>query len=398
MMKGILSIKGKGLVRLAFAAGLTASCLFLAAAGTAAAERKDYRIGALFATSGGAAMLGEPEELTAEMVAEQINAAGGVAGKPVRLILYDTEGDPTKAHSAAKKLIDKDEVDVIIGPTTSGESLAIADLVEQEKIALVSCAASHKIVNPLREYVYKVTHSDGLAVEKIYEHIRKGGKTRVALITVSDGFGDSGRAELLRLASAYGLEIAADERYRPADTDMTVQLTKIKGSGAEAIVCWGTNPGPAQIARNRKQLGITLPLYNSHGIASKAFIEQAAGSAEGTYLPAGKLLVVNQLPDGDPQKEAIARYKADYEGRYNKPVNTFGGHAFDAMHLVAGAIARAAGNGEVTRASIRNEIEREKEFLGVAGTFTLSADDHNGLTKDGLVMLRVQDGDFVLTQ
>ena len=388
-MRGITFRKGVSI--------LAAVVVVMALAINAHAERKEYRIGAIFATSGGAAMLGEPEKLTVEMLVEELNAKGGIAGVPVKVFLYDTEGDPTKAHSNTKKLIDKDEVDVIIGPTTSGESLAIADLVEQEKVPLISCAASIKIVQPVRTFIFKTPQSDVMAVELIFERLKALGTKKIAILTVSNGFGDSGRVELMRLAPSYGLEIVGDERYGDKDTDMTVQLTKIKGSGAEAIVCWGTNPGPAQIAKNRKQLGITTPLYNSHGVASKTFIDLAEGSAEGTFLPGGKLLVVNQLPEKDPQKALLAKYKADYEGKYGKPVNTFGGHAYDSFNIAVMAIESLVKAGkEVTRAGIRDEVEKIKGFVGTGGIFNFSAEDHNGLTKEGFTMITIEGLDWKL--
>jgi branched-chain amino acid transport system substrate-binding protein len=221
---------------------------------------------------------------------------------------------------------------------------------------------------------------------------------------VSNGYGDSGRAQLQNLSSKYGLTIVSDERYGEKDTDMSAQLTKIKGSDAEAIICWGTNPGPAIIAKNRKQLGVTIPLYNSHGIASPKFIELAGDAAEGTFLPAGKLIVVDQLPDSDPQKEILSKYKADYEGRFGAgTINTFGGHAYDAFEIAVMAIENAAKEGvrkagKVDRATIRDEIEKIKGFYGTGGVFNFSAEDHNGLTKDGFVMVEIKNGDWSLAE
>ncbi len=228
----------------------------------------EYKIGAIFAATGGASMLGLPEKNTAEMLVDELNAAGGINGKQVKLFLYDTEADPTKAVNAVKKLISKDGVDVIIGPTTSGVTMAIIPEIEKAKVPLISCAASVRIVVPVKPYVFKTPQTDIMAVEKIYTKLQADGIKKIGIITVSNGFGDSGRVQLQNLAANYGLSIVADERYGANDTNMTVQLTKIKGTDAEAIICWGTNPGPAVVAKNRKELGITVPLYNSHGVAS----------------------------------------------------------------------------------------------------------------------------------
>jgi len=270
---------------------------------------KEYKIGAIFASTGPASMLGLPEKNTVEMLEADLNAAGGINGTPVKVIMYDTEANPTKTVTSTKKLIEKDKVDVIIGPTTSGTTLAIIDVIQEAKIPLISCAASVRIIQPVKSYVYKTPQTDVMAVEKIYTKLQADGIKNVAIITVSNGFGDSGRTQLQKLAAKYGLTVVADERFGKKDTDMTVQLTKIKGTNAEAIISWDTNPGPAIIAKNRKALGITIPLYNSHGVASKKFIELSGGAAEGTYLPAGKLLVVDQLAENDPQRKVLLDYK-----------------------------------------------------------------------------------------
>jgi len=371
----------------------------VAAAASTTPAASEFKIGAIFASTGPASMLGLPEKNTAEMLAKELNEAGGINGKPVKLIFYDTEGDATKTVTATNKLINKDKVDVIIGPTTSGTSMAIIDLVTKERVPLISCAASIHIVVPVKHFVFKTPQTDTMAVEKIYETLKVKGIRKVAIITVSTGYGDSGRAELLRLALDYGLEIVADERYGGKDTDMTTQLTKIKGTDAQAIVCWGTNPGPAMIAKNRKQLGMTIPLFNSHGIASPKFIELSGGAAEGTFLPAGKLIVVDQLPASDPQKAVLAKYKADYEGRFGKgSVSTFGGHAWDAFQIAVTAIQKAEKAGGATRETIRDELEKVQGFVGTGGIFNMSSEDHIGLGKDAFVMVEIRNGTWNLAE
>ncbi|MDF1526645.1 MAG: ABC transporter substrate-binding protein [bacterium] len=380
--------------------------------------QEPYKIGAIFASTGPASMLGLPEKNTVEMLAETINAEGGIKirvqekgswvdrGVPVEVIMYDTEADSTKTVTVTNKLIESDKVDVIIGPTTSGTSLAIVDIVTKAEVPLISCAASVKIVKPVSEryWVFKTPQTDTMAVEKIYETLKTKGLTKIAILTVSDGFGDSGRVELQRLAADYGLNIVSEERYGGKDTDMSAQLTKIKGTDAQAIICWGTNPGPAIIAKNRKQLGITIPLYNSHGVASPKFIELAGDAAEGTFLPAGKLIILDQLPASDPQREVLSQYKTAYESRFGAgTINTFGGHAYDAFKIALLAIGNAAKEGKleagkVDRATIRNEIEKIQGFYGTGGIFNYSPEDHNGLTKDGFVMVEISNGGWKLAE
>jgi branched-chain amino acid transport system substrate-binding protein len=374
---------------------IVALAMMVAVPGAALAE---YKIGAIFATTGGASMLGLPEKNTAEMLVDDLNAKGGINGEKVKLFLYDTEADPTKANNAVKKLISKDMVDVIIGPTTSGVTMAIIPAIEKAKVPLISCAASVKIVQPVKPYVFKTPQTDIMAVERIYEKLQADGIKKIAIITVQNGFGDSGRVQLQNLAGKYGLSIVGDERYGGKDTDMTTQMTKIKASDAEAVICWGTNPGPAVVAKNRKQLGITIPLYNSHGVASKTFINLAEGAAEGTFLPAGKLLVVDQLMGDDPQKTVLSGYKAAYETKWGGSANTFGGHAYDAFYLAVMAIEKAAKSGKVTHASIRDELEKITGFVGTGGIFNFSASDHNGLTKDGFVLVTIKGGNWELVK
>jgi branched-chain amino acid transport system substrate-binding protein len=263
---------------------------------------------------------------------------------------------------------------------------------EQARVPLISAAAAKKIVDPVQKWVFKTPQSDHLAVKRIFRHAKQAGIAKVAILTVSDGFGQAGREELKALAPSEGLGLAADEVYGPKDTDMTAQLTRIKGTEAQAIIVWGTNPGPAVIARNRMQLGIKLPLYMSHGVASKKFIELAEPqNAEGILLPAGRLIVADQLPADNPQKRLLTTYIKDYEAQFKQPVSTFGGHAWDAIMLVARAI-RDGKSAEPT--AIRDALERIRGFWGTAGEFNFSPQDHNGLTEEAFVMVRITKGDW----
>lgn len=360
--------------------------------GGVAGAAEPIRIGAIFSVTGPASFLGEPERNTAKMLEESINTAGGLLGRKVEVIVYDDETDTTKAVTAVDRLIKNDKVVAIIGPSTSGSTLAIVPKVEEAKIPLVSCAAAKKIVDPVKKWVFKTPQSDLLAVKQIYRHAAKSGIKKIAIITASDAFGAAGREELKDLAPKSGLSIVADEVFGPKDTDMTAQLTKIKGTDAQAIVCWGTNPGPAVIARNRVQLGIKTPLYMSHGVASKKFIELAgAANAEGILLPAGRLIVEDQVPAKHPQKKLLAGYIKEYEGKFKQPISTFGGHAWDALMLVAEAIKISK---SAEPAAIRDGLEKIKKFYGTAGEFSFSPDEHNGLTEEAFVMVKVTKGDW----
>lgn len=352
------------------------------------------KIGALFAVTGPAAFLGEPERNTAVMVVDEINRAGGIKGRKLELIVYDTAGDATKAVQLATKLIKNDKVSAIIGPSTTGESMAVIPVVEKGNVPLLSCSAGSKITEPVKKWVFKTAQNDALAVGRIYEQLQKQKLTNVALLTVSDGFGSSGREQLKAQAARYGITIVSDDTYGPKDTDMTSQLTKIRGSRAQAIICWGTNPGPAVIAKNAHQLGIKIPLYMSHGVSSKKFLQLAGDAAEGIRLPSGKVLVADLLPNSDSQKKSLLNFVKDYQKHYKAEGDHFGGHAWDALMLLKNAIQ----NGGDTPASIREQLEKTRQFHGVGGTFNFSPSDHAGLGKDAFVLVEVRNKDWVIVK
>jgi branched-chain amino acid transport system substrate-binding protein len=350
------------------------------------------KIGALFSVSGPASFLGEPERNTAEMMVAEINKAGGIKGRKLELIVYDTQGDATKAVQAANKLIKDDKVVAIIGPSTTGDSMAVIPVVEKAEIPLISCAAGIKITDPVKKWVFKTAQNDALAVMKIYKNLQKQKINKIAILTVSDGFGSSGREQLKLQTKEFDIKIISDETYSPSDKDMTVQLTKIRQSEAQAIVCWGTNPGPAIVARNAKQLGIKIPLYMSHGVSSKKFIELAGAGAEGIILPSGRVIVADQLPKSDPQKKALMNYVNKYREHYKVEGDHFGGHAYDAIMLLKKAMEQAG----FSPAAIRDQLEKTKKVAGIGGTFSFSPQDHAGLNSDAFVLVQVEKGDWKL--
>ncbi len=357
------------------------------------APKEDYKVGAVFAVTGMNSPLGTPEKQTVEMMVEQINAAGGIDGHKLNVIVYDTTSDVTECVKLVNRLIEQDGVVAVIGPSSTGESLALIDTVTKAEIPLVSCAASATIVKAadgtVPKWVFKTPQSDILAINEITAYLNKIGVKKVGLITDAGGFGSTGRTALVAELPKAGFEIVADEKFGTADTDMTTQLTKIKGSGAEAVICWGTNPGPALIAKNMKQLGMTVPLINSHGIANLKFIELAEDAANGVIFPAGKLLVADQLQDSDPQKAVLLQYKKDFEAKYGAgKTDTFGGHAYDALTMVVKALTAVGAD----KAKIRDYIENNiKNMPGTGGMFTMSPTEHNGLSQGAFVMIKIVD-------
>ncbi len=368
--------------------------LILTTTGTAFAEDV-VKIGAVLSVTGPASFIGEPEKNSMEMVRDAINANGGVLGKKVELIIYDDESNVNKAVLSVDKLIKKDRVAVVLGPSISGNTLAVMNKFPAAKVPMISCAAAEKIIKPVNPWVYKVAPSDRFAVQKILSDAKAKGYKKLAIITVSDGFGQAGREVLKELVPSLGFELVADELYGPKDTDMTAQLTKIKSTNPDAIICWGTNPGPAVIARNRVQLGITTPLYMSHGVASKKFIELAGEAAEGLLLPAGHLLVADQLDDSNPQKSVLLDYTKKYTETFNKPVSTFGGHGNDSLSLAAKAIELG---GSAEPQAIRDNLEKIQNYPGVGGVFSFTPEDHVGLDENAFIMVVIKNGEWKIAQ
>jgi branched-chain amino acid transport system substrate-binding protein len=376
-----------------FSAMLLTSILVLSLSGMALAA-PPIKIGALFAVTGPASFLGEPERNTAQMVVDEINKAGGIKGRMLQLIAYDTQGDATKAVQAATRLIKEDNVVAIIGPSTTGDTMAVIPVAEKAQIPLISCAAGLKITEPVKKWVFKTAQNDSLAVAKIFEYLKKHNLSKVAIITVSDSFGSSGREQLKAQTANYGIQLVVDDTYGPKDTDMTAQLTKVRGSQAQALICWGTNPGPAVIARNAKQLGLKLPLFMSHGVSSKKFIDLAGDASEGIILPSGRVLVADLLPKSDKQKKSLMAFVKDYQNHFKAEGDHFGGHAWDAVMLLKGALEK----GGDSPAAIRDHLEKTHSFAGIGGIFSFSPTDHSGLNKDAFVLVEIKHKDWVLVK
>ncbi len=377
--------------------GVSAVCclILLLVFATASFAATPIRIGGLFAVTGPASFLGEPEKKTLEMLVKDINGKGGVNGSMIELVIYDTQGDVTKAVQLTTKLIRNDKVVAIIGPSTTGETMAIIPIIEKEHIPLISCAAGVKITDPAKKWVFKTPANDHVAAEKIYNYAARLKQKNIALLTVSDSYGSSGREQLKMLAAKKGIKIVADEVYSPKDTDMTAQLTRIRGFKPDAIICWGTNPGPAVVTRNMKQLAIKIPLYQSHGVASKKFIELAGAEAsEGILLPAGKLAVYDLLPKNDPQQKVLKEYDLMYKKSYGTEASTFGGYAYDGFQLVVYSVKKYGATPE----KIRSGLEKTRKLVGVSGVFTMSPVDHNGLDLSAFEMVRISKGDWTLAR
>lgn len=353
------------------------------------------RIGSFLSVTGPASFLGDPELKTLQMYVEKINEDGGVLGRQLELVHYDTAGNASNARNFASRLIRSDRVDIIVGGSTTGDTMAAVPMVEQAQIPFISLAGAVVITTPVKKWVFKTPQSDRMAAERILNDMKDRGLTKVGLISGTGGFGSSGREQTLAVAEEMGgIEIVADATYSGSDTDMTAQLTNIRNTeGVDVILNFGFGQGPAIVTRNYAQLGIDLPFYQSHGVASDGFLDLAGSSANGLRLPASPLLVPDSLPDSDPQKPVVEAYKSEYEARWNAKVSTFGAYAYDGLMLAVEAIEKA---GTTDKAAVRDALESIQGHVGVTGEFNMSADDHNGLEADSFRILEVQDGNWTL--
>src|SRR6516165_10733256 len=352
------------------------------------------KLGAVLSVTGPASFLGDPEKKTLEIYVQEINGKGGVNGQKLELITYDDGGDANSARTFATRLVEDDKVAAMVGGTTTGATLAMIPEFEDARIPFISLAGAIQIIEPVRKWVFKTPHTDKMACEKIFADLKQRNLTTVALISGTDAFGKSMRDQCVAVAPKAGITVAYEETYGPADSDMTPQLTKIKAAtGIQAVVCAGFGQGPAIVTRNYRQLGIEYPLYQSHGVASKQFIDLAGPAADGVRLPAAALLVAEKLPDSDPQKPVVVAYTSTYETKTGQSVSTFGGHAYDGLMILVEAAKRAGG---FDSGKLRDEIERTKTYVGTGGVVTMSPSDHLGLDLSAFRLLEIKDGDWIM--
>ncbi|MEE4255035.1 MAG: ABC transporter substrate-binding protein [Desulfuromusa sp.] len=375
------------------------TCLLLIASSAIASDT--IKLGAFFDLSGRAAFIGTPTKLVAGMVVDKINSEGGINGKMLELVIADTEADPAKTASIAKKYIYKDKVVAIIGPTLTDTGMNVKKVVDKGQIPIFMTVGGDPVImggkfGPYK-WVFKSPQRSSIAVERMFIYLKEKGLTKVALLAAADGFGKDGARWMDKLAPKYGIEIVARESFGTRDTDMTVQLTKVKNSNPQALLVWTIGPAGSIIAKNKAQLGIDLPLFQCHGLPDPKYIELAGAASEGDRMPATKLMIANELPDSDPQKPIIQEFIKLYKEKgYDKqfPINTHSGYAWDAIMIVANAIKQVGTEPEALRAA----IEGTKNYVGISGTYNITNEDHNGLDVDSMVMVQVKNGEFVLAE
>src|SRR5215475_3170879 len=366
----------------------------LALVGAAHQASAQIKIGAVLSVTGPASFLGDPEKKTLEIYVDEINAKGGVNGQKLQLVFYDDGGSADNARTFATRLVEEDKVVAMVGGSTTGTTLAMVQIFEEAKIPFISLAGAIQIIEPVRKWVFKTPHTDKMACEKIFADLKRRSLTTIALISGTDAFGKSMRDQCVAVAPKAGLTIAHEETYGPRDSDMTPQLTNIRNAaGVQAVVNPGFGQGPAIVTRNYRQLGITLPLYQSHGVASKQFIDLAGPAAEGVRLPAAALLVADKLADNDRQKPVVVDYTQTYQQKTGQAVSTFGGHAYDGFMILIEAMQRAK---SADTAKVRDEIERTKGYVGTGGIVNMSPTDHMGLDLSAFHVLEIKGGDWTV--
>lgn len=365
-----------------------ATCLVM----TGLSVADTLKVGAILSITGPAAFLGVPEVNTLKMLVDDINAKGGINGQKVELIVKDSAGQKEKAVSYAKQLIEEDKVFAILGPTRSGSTLAIKSLCEKSGTLLISCASSKMIVDPVAKFVFKTPQNDSLAVRKILGDMKKNNISKIAVAVGGTGFGKMGKMFSEKLAPEYGITIVATEVYAPNVTDLSSLVAKWKGNGdIQAVINWSIVPAQTILAKNMRQAGWDVPLYLSHGFGNIKYVEVGGKAVEGVVFPAGRLLVADSLPDNHPQKKVLVTYKNNYETKFNEPVSTFGGHAYDSFMILVKALEKV---GSADSEKVRDTIEN-MTFVGTGGEFTFTPEDHSGLDINAFEMMTVKDGKFV---
>src|SRR5665647_2427420 len=348
-----------------------------------------YKIGAVLSLSGPAAPLGQPEQNSLKMLEEQMNAGAGVNGHKVQFIIEDDQSDPAKATVAITKLIKSEGVSAMIGSSSTGATLAMVPVAESSLTTQVCCAAGTAITKPVKKYIFRTPPTDSMAIDKVLAYLTGTLKaTKIAILHDANAYGVGGATELAAKAPGKGITVTANESYGTTDTDMTPQLTKIQQTPAQALVVWGTNPGPATIAKNMQQLAMKIPFIGSNGIANKTFITLAGPAANGVAFPGGNMLIPSSIPAGTPWRNAVDKFTTDYKAKYGKDADTFAAHGWDAGLILTDAMKTAG----TDKAKIQTAVQATKGLVGIDGTYTYTSTNHDGLTSADLIMIKIENG------
>ena len=373
---------------------LMAAAFAIGSSVAATAAFAQITVGVTLSSTGPAASLGIPERNTIALMPKEIG------GQAVNYIVLDDASDTTAAVSNTRKLITDNKVDVIIGSTVTPNSLAMIDVVAEAKVPMISVAASARIVEPVDDkkfWVFKTPQNDIQMSLAIVDHMAANGVKTVGFIGFSDAYGEGWYQEFTKAAKAKNLSIVANERYARTDTSVTGQTLKLMAAKPDAVLVAGSGTPAALPQKTLKERGYAGKYYQTHGVANADFLRVGGKDVEGTLLPAGPVLVADQLPDSNPVKKSALTYVQAYETAHGKgSTSTFGAHAWDAGLLMAAAVPEALkkakpGTAEF-RAALRDALEGIKELPGAHGVFTMSKTDHLGLDDRARVMVTIQNG------
>ena len=373
---------------------------------TPAALAQTLRIGAAAAATGAASALGEPEANTFRMLQDQINAAGGIGGVPVEIVFLDTASDTAQAVTNVSRLIQEEDVHVVICCTISANSLAIIDTVQEAGVPNISLAAAANIIEPVEEryWVFKTPQTDRLMIGGIVQDMQRSGLRTLAYLAIDDAYGEGGLTELNAAIAGTDIEVVAIERYGRSDTNVTAQVLSATRSRPDAVLIWGVVRDTALVVEELANRGYDGQVYVSHGVGNPSFLELAGDAAEGVRLPIGPMIVVDELPEDSEIRPVAAAYVAEYEALFGEgTASTFGGHAWDAVKAVELALLHAMEQGELdwddtasVRQALRDALEDMGPFVGVGGVFDFTAEDHLGLDERALVIVEIRGGDWTL--
>ncbi|WP_088280603.1 ABC transporter substrate-binding protein [Ideonella sp. A 288] len=375
----------------------TRSLLAAALALASLAAQADITIGVTLSATGPAASLGIPEKNTVELMPRTI------AGQKVNYIVLDDASDTTAAVANVRRLVTESKVDVIIGSTTTPNSLAMLDVVAESQTPMVSLAASSRVVEPVdakRKWAFKTPQNDIMMALAIAQHMADNGIKTVGYVGFADAYGEGWAQEFGKAAALKGINVVASERFNRTDASVTGQVLKLLGASPQAILVGGSGTPAALPQRTLRERGYAGKIYQTHGVANNDFLRVVGADGEGTLLPAGPVLVAAQLPASHPARKTALDYVAAYEAKFGKgSVSTFGAHAWDAGLVVqaaaTAALKKAQPGTPAFRAALRDALEATKEVAGAHGIFNMSANDHNGLDQRARVMVKISKGAWV---
>jgi branched-chain amino acid transport system substrate-binding protein len=377
---------------------LALAALLPAGPGPAAAQPREYRVGVIMELSGPFSQWGAPQRDAIQLAADNINAAGGVKGVPIKLVIYDGRSKGTEALLLSKRLVEQDKVVAIIGAGTTPTTMPIIPYAQQVGVPTFSMGSSDRIIEPPaeRRFMFRAPFGSRQNVAKLIAHFKEKNIKKVAFMSVNNAYGDTGRDEFQKAAGPAGIEVVAWEKFGGTDTDMKPQLTEIRGLAPQAVVVWSIPPAASIVQKNRAELGIsTIPFFHDNGASlTPHFIDLAGGDAENAYGVVIKLDVVDELPASDPHRAVLLKFRDQFQSRFGFQVGGLYAEAYDCMLLIAKGLETSGDN----REKLRDALENIKGLVGIGGIYTLSPTDHNGVSTRDLLIGQVKNGKWTIVR